>query len=107
MTRGRPFRKGQSGNPAGRPAGSRNALNEQFIAELAADFDAHSAEAIARCRVEDPAAYVRIIAGLLPKEVSIEGPLDGKSLDDLHRAIAVIDEIIAEHRQAEDGEHMH
>jgi hypothetical protein len=30
---GRPFRPGQSGNPRGRPKGSRHKLSEQFLAE--------------------------------------------------------------------------
>ena len=71
MTRGRPWAKGQSGNPAGRPAGSRNRLGEKFIDALAADFEAHGAQVIVKVREECPSAYLRIVAGLLPNETDI------------------------------------
>src|SRR5215212_3631689 len=35
--RGRPFQPGQSGNPTGRPPGSKNKLAEAFLRELASD----------------------------------------------------------------------
>src|SRR5215210_5488649 len=66
------WKAGQSGNPAGRPKGSRNKLGEDFIAALYADFQEHGPATIERAREQDPAAYLRIIAGLLPKEVKIE-----------------------------------
>jgi hypothetical protein len=36
--RGIPFKPGQSGNPDGRPRGSRNKLGEAFVQALADDF---------------------------------------------------------------------
>src|SRR5262249_54255250 len=66
------FKPGVSGNPAGRPKGSRNKLGECFIAALADDFEAHGAQAIAQCREKAPHKYLSVIAQLLPKEAKIE-----------------------------------
>ena len=37
---------------------------------LCADFEAARAEAIERCRLERPDVYIRVIASLLPKQVT-------------------------------------
>src|SRR5262245_33082869 len=37
-----PWKPGQSGNPAGRPKGSRNRLSEDFIRAFAEDFEVHA-----------------------------------------------------------------
>jgi hypothetical protein len=65
------FKVGQSGNPAGRPRGSRNRLAEAFIQALAQDFEAHGAEAIAECRVKHPGKYLSVVAQILPKEIDL------------------------------------
>src|SRR5215831_18740890 len=65
------FKPGQSGNPAGRPKGSRNKL-QNFIAALAEDFEAYGPQAIAECREKAPHKYLSVIAQLLPKEAKIE-----------------------------------
>src|SRR3954447_14269479 len=64
-----PFRPGQSGNPRGRPKGARNRLGEEFLAELYNAFETNGRAAIERVVEEDPAAFLRIIASLVPKEV--------------------------------------
>ena len=63
--RGRPFQPGQSGNPAGRPVGSRNKLCEGFIDALSRDFAQHGAGVIAKVREEHPSAYLRLVASLV------------------------------------------
>jgi hypothetical protein len=66
------FEPGNRANPAGKPKGVKNRLNWAFVTALMEDFEAHGIEAIRICRIEDPTAYVKICAGLLPKEFSIE-----------------------------------
>ena len=74
MTR---FLPGQSGNPAGRPKGSRHRISEAFLGALADDFEAHGAGVIQHVRERDPAAYLNVVARVLPKAQGDEesGPL--------------------------------
>ena len=80
------FKPGQSGNPAGRPKGSRNKLSEQFLQALSDDFNEHGMEAIIAMRESSPRDYNRIIAMLLPKLHELSGP-DG---DDLPMAANIV-----------------
>lgn len=84
------FLSGNIGGP-GRPKGSRNKLGEAFTEALYADFQRDGIAAIERMRVEDPSGYVRVIAGLLPKQVEIErNPLAEMSDDELSNLIDLI-----------------
>ncbi len=69
----------------GRPSGSRDRLTSAFIDNLADDFEANGEAAIQRCREEDPAAYLRLVASLAPKNVAVD---DGVSLLDFFAVIA-------------------
>lgn len=90
-----PWKEGQSGNPAGRPKGSRNKLGEAFIEALHDDFNEHGPVAIQTMRDSDPGGYVRVIAGLLPKEFKIEttSDLTDEQLDARIRTLANLVEI--------------
>jgi hypothetical protein len=84
------------GNPGGgRPKGSRNKLGEAFIEALHADFNEHGEVAIQTMRTADPSGYVRVIAGLLPKEFKIEtvSELTDEQLDARIRALAGLIEV--------------
>jgi hypothetical protein len=70
--RGRPFLPGNNANPAGRPKGSRNKISQDYIHELAADFEKYGLEVIVRLREEDPRAYIKCVADLVPKEFDIK-----------------------------------
>jgi hypothetical protein len=88
------WKPGTSGNPAGRPRGSRNKLSEDFVAALYDDFQDHGSAAIAACRAEKPDVYVRVIAGLLPKDMTIKvQELDNLTDDQLLRKLAVLTEM--------------
>ena len=63
---------GQSGNPAGRERGSRNRLSEEVICALLRDFRQHGQKAVARVRQTQPAAYLKILALLIPREHKVE-----------------------------------
>jgi hypothetical protein len=51
------WQPGQSGNPKGRPIGSRNKLNEKFILALHDDFAKHGPAVIAEVREKRPETY--------------------------------------------------
>src|SRR5262245_3309589 len=66
------WQPGVSGNPAGRVRGSRNALSEEVICALLRDFRLHGQKAVARVRQTQPAAYLKILALLVPREHKVE-----------------------------------
>ncbi len=81
------FKSGQSGNPTGRPKGSRNVLTENFITALTKDFAEHGVAAIKHAREDDPAPYLRLDARLAPKELQ-ENTLDRFSDEEIAALLA-------------------
>src|SRR6516225_3863291 len=59
-------------NPAGRLRGSRNKLSEEVICALLRDFREHGQKAIAKVRRTQPAAYLKVLALLVPREHKVE-----------------------------------
>jgi len=62
------FLPGNSGN-GGRPKGSRNKLGEAFIADVFEEWQKSGADALKRMAQDDPTSFVRVVAGVLPKEI--------------------------------------
>jgi hypothetical protein len=94
-----PFERGRSGNPAGGPVGSRHRqqLNGEFIAALLRDFRHGGPKAIERVRRTQPAAYLKILALLVPREHKIQhsNPIKDLTDEELEAAIEYIEAALA------------
>jgi hypothetical protein len=76
------FAKGSSGNLGGNAQRTRHIFNKAFLEALANDFREGGPQAIARVRKYQPAAYMKICALLIPKEMRVEHSGALKSLSD-------------------------
>jgi Family of unknown function (DUF5681) len=63
-----PWKPGQSGNPKGRPKGSRNKLSEKFFQDLCDVWQAFGKPALETMAMLYPVEFVRMVASLMPKE---------------------------------------
>lgn len=80
----------QLGNP-GRPKGARNKLGEAFVQDVLANWEKNGAASIEVMRVNDPGAYVRVVASILPKELNLRvNDFDDFTDDQLARELASI-----------------
>lgn len=83
----RPWKKGQSPNPGGRPKGALNTLSTKFIKDFAKHYEEHGVEAISALCADKPDKYVELAAKLalsvIPKDVNINDTRT--ALDDLTR----------------------
>jgi hypothetical protein len=65
------FEPGKSGNPVGRPKGSKNKFTEDFWRDLRDAWEAHGPKVIASVIAEDPGKFLTVAANMLPKEVEV------------------------------------
>ena len=84
---------------------TRRSFNKDFLLALAADFEKHGAAAIAKVRKYQPAAYVKICALLVPRELQVEHSGGVKAMTDeqIDRAIAYIEEQLAKRAVGENA----
>src|SRR5215471_6329727 len=90
------WQPGVSGNPAGRLRGSRNKLSEEVICALLRDFQQHGQKAVARVRQTQPAAYLKILALLCPREHKVEhsNVIKGLSDQELEAMVAYLQTLL-------------
>ena len=91
------FAPGWSGNPGGSLEATRRSFNRDFLLALAADFKKHGAAAIEKVREQQPAAYMKICALLVPREMKVErsGGVKAMTEEQIVDAIAAIEGFLA------------
>src|SRR5262245_20174977 len=92
--------------PAGRLRGSRNRLSEAVISALLRDFSKHGEKAIAKVRRTQPAAYLKCLTLLVPREHKVEhsNPLKAMSDEELDQALAALRQLLADREAAAQGQ---
>jgi len=97
------FAPGWSGNPGGSLEATRRSFNKDFLLALAADFKKHGAAAIEKVREQQPAAYMKICALLVPREMRLEhsGGVKAMTEDQIVDAIAAIEAWMAAQKAGE------
>ena len=81
----------------GSPEATRRAFNKRFLLDLAADWQQHGREVFKRVRRESPAAYLKVCAMLVPREMKLEHSGGVKAMTDeqIERGIELLKEMIA------------
>src|SRR5215831_2612297 len=90
------YAKGVSGNLGGNAQRTRHIFNKAFLEALAEDFRKGGPEAIAKVRKEQPAAYMKICAFLVPREMKLEHSGGVKAMSDeaLENAIEALERML-------------
>jgi hypothetical protein len=76
-------------NATGNNGAARVKLQRKYFDALLADFAEHGEAAIKIMRIEEPSAYIRVIASLMPKEFTVtDNALGDMSDEDLQQLLA-------------------
>ena len=76
------FKQGVSGNPHGNRHRTRHLLNQEFMQALLLNFRHQGKEAIEKVARNQPAAYLKILALLVPREMKVEHAGGVKAMTD-------------------------
>jgi hypothetical protein len=87
------FKSGASGNPNGRPRGSRSKLSEDFLQDLHEAWQEHGKQALKTCATREPTQFAKIVANILPRQTieavfSINADVDVSNLEDAKAFLA-------------------
>jgi hypothetical protein len=72
----KPFKPGESGNPAGRPVGTRVRFSEEFLQDFHEAWQKHGKEALERVAKRHPIAFLRAAVAVLPKQLNVKRDSD-------------------------------
>ena len=92
MERKMTFQQGVSGNPHGNRHRTRHLLNQEFMQALLLNFRHQGKKAIEKVARNQPAAYLKILALLVPREMKVEHSQGVKAMSDeqLEQAIEAL-----------------
>ena len=76
------FQPGQSGNITGRPIGARTKLAENFVQDMYSAWQTRGRAAIDTVIDERPHEFIKAVASLMPKEVTIRTEIVQELSDD-------------------------
>ena len=65
------WKPGQSGNPLGRPKGTKDAINKAFVDDVTKDWESNGPATLIAAREKNPGDYCRMVASLLPKDLNV------------------------------------
>ena len=76
------WKPGQSGNPAGKPKGAKHKLQEDFIKDVQAAWEKQGKTAITMMIAEKPSDFVKMVAALMPKDITLNINDNSEMTDD-------------------------
>jgi hypothetical protein len=90
------FQQGVSGNPHGNRHRTRHLLNQEFMQALLLNFRHQGKKAIEKVARNQPAAYLKILALLVPREMKVEhsGGVKAMSDEQIEQAIEAIQRML-------------
>ena len=99
------YAKGVSGNPGGEPGWIRKRFTADFLAAFHQHFRHEGARVIARVAKQQPAAYLRCLTMLVPKEMKVEqtGGIKAMTDEQLEAGIAALQDLLARRALAAQG----
>ena len=105
MPVGRPFPPGVSGNPGGSSRARRD-LNADTIREMHAAFRQGGREAIDKVMRTQPAAFLKLLVLLVPREMKVEHSGGVKAMTDeqLEQGIEAIQRMLAQREAGDRGQ---
>jgi hypothetical protein len=66
------WKAGVSGNPEGRPKGSRNKFGEQFVTDFLESWEKHGKKVLEKLAKKHPKAYATVAVAVLPKVIEFD-----------------------------------